>query len=148
MSYKPETDGIDHINIYSKGCTELGRFLSNFTHSPVETEDGHFESIEGYWYWLGTNRAEKDVLRRLIGYQAKVFGRKLRALDWQDSEDFKQKICNAITIKLHNNKDYLGMLQQSTLPLVHYYVMYNKIITPKEGQWIIDHINTFRNEIF
>lgn len=30
MTYHPDTDGITHINVYSKGRTELGRRLSNF----------------------------------------------------------------------------------------------------------------------
>ena len=38
--YKPKDDGITHINIYSQGKTQLGRFLSNFEPSPIETEDG------------------------------------------------------------------------------------------------------------
>ena len=44
----PQNDGVDHINIYSKGLTELGRFLSNFEHILITTEDGDFNSIEGY----------------------------------------------------------------------------------------------------
>jgi hypothetical protein len=47
--YKSKDDGITHINIYSKGKTELGRWLSNFTYHPIETEDGKFDSVEGYW---------------------------------------------------------------------------------------------------
>jgi len=30
----PEEDGITHINIYSKGKTDLGRMLSNFAKLP------------------------------------------------------------------------------------------------------------------
>lgn len=36
----PEEDGITHINIYSKGKTDLGRMLSNFAKFPIETVDG------------------------------------------------------------------------------------------------------------
>ena len=32
----PSKDGIDHINIYSKGKTELGKYLSNFTYAPIK----------------------------------------------------------------------------------------------------------------
>jgi hypothetical protein len=39
-------DGIDHINVYSKGKTPLSRFLSNFAEADLETEDGNFASIE------------------------------------------------------------------------------------------------------
>lgn len=45
--YTATTDGIDHINIYSKGKTTLGRMLSNFACTPfTHPEDGKFASIE------------------------------------------------------------------------------------------------------
>ena len=47
------TDGIDHINIYSKGYTKLGRLLSNFTKSEfTHPIYGHFMSVEGFWYYI------------------------------------------------------------------------------------------------
>lgn len=50
----PATDGINHINIYSKGVSSVGRALSNF-HTPSEpyvTLHGSFASLEGYYHWL------------------------------------------------------------------------------------------------
>ena len=53
MSYPhPMNDGVDHINVYSKGATELGRFLTNMNNIPVNTKHGRFQSVEGYWHWL------------------------------------------------------------------------------------------------
>ena len=53
--FQPNEDGITHINICSKGKTELGRLLSNFAHTPFWLQGaGRFESVEGYWFWLGT----------------------------------------------------------------------------------------------
>ena len=49
-TFLPAEDGITHVNVYSRGLTTLGRWLSNFAHCPIETEDGPFASIEGYWY--------------------------------------------------------------------------------------------------
>lgn len=48
--FEPKNDGIDHINVYSGGATELGRLLTNFAHTPFENEYGKFESVEGFWY--------------------------------------------------------------------------------------------------
>ena len=138
----PNTDGIDHINVYSKAKTQLGQFLSNFAHSPIETEDGHFESIEGYWYWLGTNHPRKVELRKLYGWKAKEVGRELKSLDWQDSPDFKRKICSAIEIKIKGNPLMFKALKANKLPLVHYYVFGNKVIQPKEGLWVIEFIQS------
>ena len=146
MAWKPEDDGITHINVYSKGKTALGKWLSNFTRVPIETEDGHFESIEGYWYWLGTNDAHKDELRYASGWQAKSLGREMRGVDWQSDDEFKRKICAAIKIKIESNPKMLLALQENTLPLTHYYVYgenHNnpKVVEPKDGKWVIDFIS-------
>lgn len=43
--FHPKTDGVDHINIYSRGRTPLGQALSNFAHTPFEhPKDGKFAS--------------------------------------------------------------------------------------------------------
>src|SRR5574342_342059 len=94
--FTPETDGVTHINIYSKGKTELGRWLSNFTEASIETEDGHFASIEGYWYWLST---KDDALREMVGNAAKKYGRAMRGKDWVETEEFRGKIRRALDVK-------------------------------------------------
>ena len=141
----PENDGIDHINVYSKGKTELGKFLSNFAYSLIETEDGLFSSIEGYWYWLGHN---DDRLRKLSGFEAKKLGRELGAPDWIDSEEFKEKIKKAITIKLNSN-EAVELLDANSdlldLPLAHYYVYKGKVVEPKDGEWILEHLKNVIN---
>ena len=141
MKINPEEDGITHINIYSKGKTELGRFLSNFQLFPFLTPDGLFNSIEGYWYWLLCDHPEKDRLKKTSGYAAKLLGRQLKAQDWNDSEEFKTKIKIAILIKVNYKlKDFFS----STLPFTHYYDYGGKVVKPKEGQWIIDYFNELR----
>ena len=142
----PEEDGKTHINVYSQGKTVLGRFLSNFTHIQIDTVDGRFQSIEGYWYWLGCSHQYKERLRLLYGYQAKKTGRELRAADWNETPEFKKKICDAITIKLNSNLNMLAALRANTLPLTHYYVFNGKVVTPTSGGWIIDHINSLAKE--
>lgn len=54
----PEEDGITHINIYSKGSTELGRLLSNFAHrkavlSEAEKWIGKYLTVEFESYSKG-----------------------------------------------------------------------------------------------
>ena len=138
--WNPEDDGIDHINVYSKGRTELGKFLSNFAYSVINTDDGLFWSVEGYWYWLGTDNPEREKLRKLAGFQAKQFGRKLRAKDWQSTEEFKNKILKAIKIKIENYPQYKKLLINNILPLAHYYVYGDKIVNVPAAQWILDGI--------
>jgi hypothetical protein len=147
MNYSPANDGIDHVNVYSKGRTELGRFLSNFAHTPVVTEDGPFASIEGYWYWLGCSHPNKDFLRTRHGFAAKAAGRDLGGRDWNDSETFKRKIKSAILIKLWNNKKFSDQLVNNTLVLTHYYVYGGRVINVPEAEWILDAIRSFKDGV-
>lgn len=135
-----EKDGIDHINVYSKGKTSLGRFLTNFSRTPFKCEDGKFVSIEGYWYWLG---CKDDKLRTLSGYAAKAYGRMVGAPDWNDSEEFRRKILAAIDIKLKESPFFIK-LKECKLPLVHYYVYGTKIVQPTGGEWILDHLSQYQ----
>lgn len=145
--YLPINDGIDHINIYSKGQTKLGIFLSNFTTAPIKTKDGIFNSIEGYWYWLGSDKPEREALRKLSGFAAKQFGRDIRAKDWQDSNDFKNKILEAIQIKIEGYPKYKELFLENELPLTHYYVYGDKVVDVPNAQWILDGIEEIKNRL-
>lgn len=139
----PENDGIDHINIYSKGKTELGRLLSNFAHTPVDIEsDGKFESLEGYWYWLLSDKGvEAEELRNVYGWKAKELGRELKIPDWPDtvnSKEFKNKIYDAMFYKLDQHSEICNLLRESTLQFKHYYVYGDKVVTVKHCGWILD----------
>lgn len=142
--YSSRTDGIDHINVYSKGKTELGRLLTNFAHTPFDCEDGHFESVEGYWYWLST---KVDHLRTLYGYEAKRFGSEMKRGIKYDVPDFNERIKQAIAIKILTNPMLTSMLMESTLPLVHYYEYPNKVVPLPKYQWIMDHISEIRKDL-
>lgn len=142
MVHDPTLDGVTHINVYSKGKTKLGKFLSNFTHTPIETEDGHFESVEGYWHWLGLR---DDKLRTLYGWEAKKYASNSVKTFKLTEEEFKNKIRKAITIKLETNPDKLSELRNTVLPLAHYYV-FNGFAKDAGYKWILEHINSFRIE--
>lgn len=151
--YHPSLDGVTHINVYSKAATQLGRMLSNFFHAPIELkDDGNFNSVEGYWYWLKTG---DDRLRRASGYTAKKLGRDIlksmeaNGIKPRHIPDFDEKIKNAITIKLETHAKIREALINSNLPLTHYY-FYGKIPnvnihTLKQYDWIMDHISDLRS---
>lgn len=144
MDLNPLEDGTTHINIYSKGKTLLGRFLSNFSYAPFNNgTDGSFYSIEGYWYWLST---KDDKLRTLIGYDAKSYGQAICGKDWPIDEEFKTKIKTAIERKIFYNHEMYNNFIDSKLPFSHYYVYGSKVVEPKEGKWIIDFIEQLRKD--
>lgn len=128
MNYNPLQDGITHLNIYSKAETELGRLFSNFAYCPIETEDGHFDSIEGYWGWLSISEEnpERENFRTLSGIAAKKLKTSLyNAGDPGRTEpDFERKIEAAVHLKFQTEKvrkmmeKYRNLL---SLPICHYY---------------------------
>ncbi len=143
----PKNDGIDHINVYSKGQTELGRFLSNFTYAPILTHEGNFDSIEGYWYYLlAPDDSAKDLLKGMSGFAAKKYGRSIGCNDWPKNDDllFQAKITKAITIKISASDKYFDVFKDNKLPFAHYYVYNNIINEPKDGKWILEFLESLR----
>lgn len=126
----PDKDGVDHINVYSKGKTELGRLLSNFADTPFELPNyGKFRTVEGYWYWTMTGMEE---FRNLLGWQCKQLGKNAK---YKRTHPTESELLEAYRAKLEAHPDILGMLKTNTLPLTHYYVYFNKVVEPKEWQW-------------
>ena len=148
----PEQDGVDHINIYSRGKTELGRLLSNFAYLPIQTEDGIFASMEAWWYWqLGTD-PDREQLRPLWGSSAKYKGRDLKIPDWPDPlflPAFKVKYVKAFQAKLAQHPKLTALLRDSQLPLLHYYTYGTppKVICAEEGNWVIELIESERTRL-
>lgn len=119
MKYGVNKDGVDHINVYSKGKTEYGKYLSNFYPCFVDVKNtGVFKTIEGYWFWLQTH---DERLKTLDGYQCKILGSVLeRKFLSAKSDEFKLKILSVCQQKFDKwaLKDEFLL---SSLPLVHYY---------------------------
>ena len=141
-------DGVDHINIYSKGKTELGRMLSNFYKSEFEYKPyGKFQSVEGFWYYYLTG-CKHDYLKGLYGFKAKQEGQKLRD-DRQDKDGLTatdvEILLEAIRCKLRQNRRILKLLIQSSLPFKHYYCYGDKVIYLPQYDWIVDEIERIRS---
>jgi len=144
MNYEVDGDGITHINIYSKGKTHLGRYLTNFACTPIVTVDGNFNSVEGYWYWLSNH---DDVMRTLYGFNAKKVGRSLPRTFELTHMDFELKIREACWIKLHSDQVMLDTFVASTLPFTHYYVFSNGFAKDAGFSWLVDMWEQFRTYI-
>lgn len=161
MEIEAKLDGVTHINVYSKGKTELGRQLTNFALSPfVHPDFGKFNSVEGFWYWCGTlgggfKKADLqriETLRELHGLKAKELGRELiRGMVWRDPEChpdheyFRELILEGIRCKLRQNRNILTALTNSTLPLKHYYVFGDKVMEQQKYDWQIVEIDRIRS---
>ncbi len=134
--WDPELDGVDHLNVYSKARTELGQWLSNFAYQPIHVlEDGTFNSVEGYWYWLTRQHVQ---LRTLCGWEAKKLGRSLPEVRTLSDEAFQLKIRAAIMAKAYVCPDMIAQLRATTLPLAHYYVFNTGVVRDAGYKWILD----------
>lgn len=137
-------DGVDHVNIYLKGKTSLGRSLSNLADLSVTLPDaGKFRTLEGYWYWLSW---PNDQFRSLDGFSCKKLGQQLKksANKGFTHSDFKDKIKLAIWLKLEQYPEVLNEFVRSTLPLTHYYDYNGKIIQLPQFHWIVQIFKEFR----
>ena len=144
----PTDDGTTHINIYSKGKTELGRLLSNFAHTPFEYGSyGSFASVEGFWYYYLTG-LKHEHLRHLHGFKAKEAGKALRD-DREDvgglSDENKEVLLEAIRCKLRQHARIRKLMRENTLPYEHYYCYGSKVIELPQYQWIVDEFTRITN---
>lgn len=119
--FEPANDGVDHINIYSRGKTKLGKLMSNFAHTPFTFQSKTFQSVEGALYHY---RTEDDRLITLHGSKAKKLGSSLK----QKQIETPAMIKAWIYAKLFANPEIINLLLQNNLPYSHYYVMYGRKI--------------------
>jgi hypothetical protein len=132
MKYKPEEDGITHINIYSKSKTELGRYLSNWTICNLELALGNFRTIEGLIFYLG---CFDDRLKKTGGYDSKKLGEQLDRGQRIPEKDFRGYIVDAMIKKIERAPEFREQFKESTLPLTHYYVYGTKVINIPKWDW-------------
>lgn len=142
----PKMDGVDHINVYSGGQTELGRLLSNFAHTPFTHPDhGSFASMEAYWYWCGSGRTANH-LRRLYGSSAKSAGVKCDPVPMPD-EEFRVMIVRGFRCKITQNAKLLELFINSSLPFVHYFVYGGKhVVLQAKHEWQMQALEALRRE--
>lgn len=146
MTYTPDTDGIDHINIYSKGKTTLGRLLTNFAHTPFTfTPYGEFASVEAFWYYAKSGFIHEH-LKPLYGFKAKEEGKKCGIVE---CPNFNELVLEAIRCKLRQNKQLRNLLTESVLPLSHYYAYGEqgnwKVIPQSKYDWQVQEISRIRD---
>lgn len=139
-------DGHTHINVYSRGNTDLGRMLAHFTFSPfVHPYYGPFNSMEGFWYYIKARKPE-DALRTLHGWEAKELGKQLEHMR---RPNFKELIVEANFHKVTQNPRLLAMMKNSVLPFDHYY-LYGPgkiLIRPKGFEWLVEGFESIRTMV-
>lgn len=133
-------DGENCINVFSSAETDLGRQLSNFSHLPFEFEGQTFQSVEGWWYWYSCG--EEPILKFLYGAEAKKVGQSLQK-EREITPDILKQVFYA---KLNAHPELKQQVKNSTLPFVHYYVMYGKKIFT-DSHWTGELWSEIRKEL-
>lgn len=143
--FDPTEDGYTHLNAYSKGRTHLGRMLSNFAYSPFVFEPyGKFNSMEGFYYWFITGQQHED-LRKLHGSTAKAVGHKYKRVITSFTDEELCIIQDAMIAKIVQNEEILQGLKDCNLEIVHYYVMFGKVISlSDQHDWFTETLNMIR----
>lgn len=143
----PTKDGIDHINIYSQGKTNLGQYLSNWAYAPTVLLAGTFDSLEGYWFFLYTGN---DMFKTLSGWEAKKEGQdskiENRQVKLSNNPLFRKRFGHAMREKVRQHPDLLKMLQDSFLPFTHYYVMQGRVVNAGH-EWVTEEWEKIRQEL-
>jgi predicted NAD-dependent protein-ADP-ribosyltransferase YbiA (DUF1768 family) len=143
--FTPATDGVDHVNVYSRGKTEAGRLLSNFAHTPFTLHGVRFASVEGFYMsMLQDGEAEWAHVASLFGREAKKWGKKsgkrpgdlVRTWDGRqvplEGDEFEQEVALALRAKAAQNLEVRAALRATgELPLTHDYVMWGRPIAPR-----------------
>ena len=106
-------DGIDHINIWLHGKTELGPCLSfdskiPFTHSIF----GDFTTFNGFWHYIKTAERD-DVLRGMWGRQLDDYAKRLTRVN---VTNFQALILDANWQRIQQHPALMRALTESVLP--------------------------------
>jgi hypothetical protein len=138
-------DGIDHINIYSKAGTELGKFLSNNTKTPFRHRIfGKFKCVDGFWWYI-TSVERDDYIRGLDGYQLQNFKRKLTL---RNVKNFKAMVIDTIWQKIKQHQSYAKLLKESDLPLDCYSINdYGVLHRPTYYRWLLSGLEELRTAL-
>lgn len=131
-------DGITHINVYSKGRTELGQRLAHWAHTPfVHPHYGSFNSMEAFWHWLkSANRP--DELRLLWSNRARDMGRNL---PMRKSVPYFYEIINeANYLRIEQHARLKELFVDSVLPFDYYYLHGESapvLVRPMNYDWLV-----------
>lgn len=149
LKYSIENDGLDHVNVYTKGKTLLGRQMSNLSDCHIDhPRYGHFRTLEGLWYFLKTGKTD-EYFRILSGYDCRKRGKEKDTI-W--NVNFQREFKVGIICKILAYPPLENALRLSELPFVHYYYYGKdpknmKLIVPKGHEWQMEFWESMRQHL-
>lgn len=137
-------DGINCINIYSKGMTPLGKSLSNWSECNITISLGKFRTLEGLIFYLGSF---DEKFRKMSGAEAKAAKEKLTRNIKLPEDIFKRFVIEAMWAKVNGDKDLKQAIKESALPFVHYYNYSGKKQFVPNWDWQIQEWEKIRQQL-
>lgn len=150
FSFKPDTDGVTHINIYSDGKTQLGRFLSHFAPAKVSHPVyGEFPTMENFWHYV-KHGAKVPEFRTLSPYIVKNRSKQYTV---HAPNDFDDMIRAMNKQKIESRPKALKAFIECDLPFDHYYMIHSKStgelikVRPREADKLVIMFESLRMEL-
>ena len=143
----PNEDGKTHINIYSKGRTFLGRFLSHRTLCELNLPEGRFLCVSAYWYHLTCK--EDSRLNRVHDWETELLATQLSPLPRKQqlpAAELQAKIKKALDAKIKWSDYWQEEFTESELPFLHYYLDAegNVVDESRKYRWLLNHLEARR----
>lgn len=138
-------DGVDHINIWENGVTELGQILIHS--SPVSFKHkifGRFATMEAFWHYIQSVERD-DRVRNMSGQTLKHFCRKMTQARVQN---FRAIIVDSNYQRIKQHKVIQEAIGESSLPFDCYYLNEFGIRErPSFSKWLVSGFEEIRKAI-
>ena len=143
----PTLDGKTHINVWAKGATFLGKFLSHRTLCELNMPSGRFLCIAAYWYHLTCK--EDSRLSHCYDWETELLATQLTALPKKQqlpAAELQAKIKKALDQKIKWSEYWQEEFTESTLPFLHYHLDAdgNVVDESRKYRWLLNHLEARR----
>lgn len=137
-------DGEDHINIWDRATTPMGKLLANRTELKFTHEIfGNFSNVEAFWYYIRSEERD-DRIRVMTGEAVRRFAGKLHTVR---VPNFKAIIMDTNWQKITQYPDLAQSIKESELPFECYYYYKRNggvRIRPSFAFWLIKGFDEIR----
>lgn len=156
MTIVPAKDGVDHINIYSKGKTSLGRALTNMFQFTFEYNGCTFHSVEQAWHYFKFLDINPLVAQHILSlensYDCLKYARANsvpETVAFVQTDAFRNRIKDVIITRLQADDALRVQLKNSVLPFKHYFVYGADAVRDQSDKysWLIQIFEDLRTEL-
>jgi hypothetical protein len=147
MQVNPKLDGVEHINIWAKGATFLGKFLAPRTLCELNMPEGRFLCVSAYWYHLTSK--EDSRLSHVNGWETELLATQLSPLPKKQQlppTELQAKLKKALDQKIKWSGYWQEEFTESTLTFMYYHIdpEGNVVDESRKYRWMLNHLESRR----